>query len=542
MSSYFDRVEQGLCDAVARRAHRPWYIRLRRLGRAHPLAVVLAALVVATPAVGAVSGWFSFGKPTIPPPAKPGYMFGLEKPGSSRLLPIRVPDPEGGPPWGLRLVKTSRDDTCVQLGRVEDHELGSIGIDGAWNNDHRFHVISPKDDPIDQCGSTDAAGYGYVNRGILGEEASADVPSKGQRGTACTPPQYATLVGLRHAPRGRVPVPTTSGCGPDTGRVVFLGLLGPDAESLTYRKPGGGLATQRTSGGVGAYLLVFPYNQATCYQYSHSARGAVSCDSISEGGVSPTLPGAITKITYRDGHSCSLIPSAKTEAAYKAFLVRSRAKLGPPPRFRPTFGPPKPGSAFAKWREAYLKLLTAFLATQHLSLTMFRTQFGLGAGCPAVGWVAAKHPKVTKAEIATPIVIREFPAAAYGCPNKLHLPQGCNGIGLPGKSVAVEWSFKARQAVSNSRSWYSWSVMPVSGQTATNCGGSSFSTYTNIKQGQMLRYSQFWPVTCRGKYSIVVTFVASAPPGATDNDNGDGLGPQSRNGSITVGHGSFAIR
>ncbi len=539
MNTYFDRFERSMCDVVERRMNRRWYARLLGTSRTRTLVVVVAALVVATPAFGAVSGWFSVGKPNVPPPAKAGYMFGLARPGSSRLLSLRVPDPDGGPPWGLRLVKTSRDDTCVQLGRVADGQLGSLGIDDAWHNDHQFHAISPKDDPIDQCGSTDAVGYGYVNRGILGEQASAN-PTPFLSG--CQLPHYLSLMGLRRPPHVRTHVSTTPGCPADAGRVVFLGLLGPDAISVTYQKPGGGIATERTSGDVGAYLLVFPYNEATCYQYSHSAHRAVSCDGISEGGVSPTQPGAITKITYRDGHSCSLNPPAKLDAAFKAFQHEVAAKLGRPPRGKPqaTTGT---ATINRKWLAAYRALLTKFLTREHLTVAQFRQEFGPLASCPAVGWVSSKGPKVTAGEVATPIVVREFPTGKYGCPNKLHLPQGCDGINpdAPTPVVPIEWSFKARKAVTNSRSWYEWSVWPASAQTGTNCGGSSFATYNNIRQGQTLRYSEFLPTYCHGTYSIIVGFMSAAPPGQTDDDNASG-GTPGHDGSLIVGHATFTIR
>jgi hypothetical protein len=538
MSDYFSTLKQGLGDAVERRAHLPWYSRLR-LGHGRALVVVVAALVVATPAVGAVSGWFSFGKPNAAPPAKPGFMFGLEKPGSSRLLPLRIADPEGGPPWGLRLVKTSRDDTCVQLGRVEDGQIGSLGIDDAWKNDDRFHTISPKDDPADQCGSTDAAGYGYVNRGVLGKQASANPTPPG-----CRLPQYLSLMGRHGAPRFHPPVSTSPGCPAGAGRVVFFGLLGPDATSVTYRTPGGSLATERTAGGVGAYLLVFPYTEATCDQYSHSASRAVSCDSISLGGVSPGEPGAVTKITYKDGHSCSLVPPARLEAAYKAFTAGVIAKLGRPKLARPLVRPGSGRSPInAKWLSAYRALMLGFLAREHLTMTQFRNELGPVPSCPAVGWVATKGPKITAADVATPIVVRELPTGSYGCPNKLKLPDACDGLSPDDKRtvVPVEWSFKARRAVTNSRSWYEWSISPVSSQTGTNCGGSSFATYTNVHQGQTLRYSQFLPTDCRGKYTISVGYTASAPPGQSDDTNAGGGGSPGHDGSILVGTTSFTI-
>ena len=69
MNDYFDELETGLRDAVRRRAHLPWHARRLQLSVRHRgLAVVLASLVVATPAVaavGAASGWFGRGSSPI---------------------------------------------------------------------------------------------------------------------------------------------------------------------------------------------------------------------------------------------------------------------------------------------------------------------------------------------------------------------------------------------------------------------------------------------------------------------------------------------
>lgn len=540
MSDYFSDVRRGLGDAVERRSHLRWYRRVR-LAHGRALVGVFAALVIATPAVAAVSGWFSIGKPNVPPPARRGVMYGVEKPGSSRLLALRVPDPFGGPPWGLRLVRTSRGDTCVQYGRVENGQIGSLGIDDAWHNDHKFHAISAKDSADDQCGSTDAVGHGYLSGDILGEQASANIYHQGQGSSrtvqGCRLPQYMSVFGLRHRPpHFPPPVSTSPGCPPDAGRVVFYGLLGPDATSITYRKPGGGLATEPTSGRVGAYLLVFPYTEATCYEYSHSPGRSVSCDSFSEGGISPGEPGAVTKITYRDGHSCTVLPSAKLEAAFRAFEIHGLATLGRP-KVRIVDGRPHWP---ARWLARYSAMLASFLAREHLTQQQFRQELGPVPHCPPVGWVAYRGPKVTRADVATPVLVHTFPAGKYGCPNKLHLPEGCNGLSPRlSRNVPVEWSFKARRAVTNSRSWYEWSVEADSGQTATNCGGSSFATYTNIRRGQMLRYSEFFPLTCRGTFTILVGFTPSAPPGQPDDEGG---GTPGLDGSLLVGRATFTIR
>ena len=105
-----------------------------------------------------------------------------------------------------------------------------------------------RDSFADECGATDAAGYGYVSGDILGEQASANVFHQGQKGRdsgGCAPPQYISLVSIRHHPL-HFPnhAPSTPGCPASNARVVFYGLLGPDATSITYRKPGGAARDQ----------------------------------------------------------------------------------------------------------------------------------------------------------------------------------------------------------------------------------------------------------------------------------------------------------
>jgi hypothetical protein len=221
MSSYFDRVEQGMCEAVERRAHRPWYVRILGVGRNHTIAVLFAALVVAAPAAGAVTNWFGLGAPDRFPPQSATLSAGRALPSSSELLSLRVPDPQGGPPWGLRLVRTTRGDTCIQLGRVEDGKLGSLGIDYAWNDDHQFHPF-PDTSEGDDCGTTDAAGNGFLNVGGGAEIASANptVGAQGPQSRTCRPePQLGNGGPL---------------CPPGSTRMVFMGLLGPDATRITY--------------------------------------------------------------------------------------------------------------------------------------------------------------------------------------------------------------------------------------------------------------------------------------------------------------------
>jgi hypothetical protein len=317
MSDYFATVRDGLAEAVERGQHLRWYTRVR-LGHGRALAVVVTALVVATPAVGAVSGWFSSGRPDAAPRVSPSSVFGVVKLGGARLLPIRVADPQGGPDWGLRLVRTDRGNTCLQLGRVKARQLGSLGIDDAWHNDHEFHTIRPNATYADACGSTDAAGDGFVSTDVLGESASAN-------------PTFDVLHGPQASGcklRGTGGPPSWPDCPTGADRMIFYGLLGPDATSITYRKPDGARGTERTVGGVGAYLLVFTYDQRACHAYSDQAAYQVGCDGIrSARSMSPDALGAVTKITYRDGHSCTISPQPSQHCPLVGWVAFKHHKL-----------------------------------------------------------------------------------------------------------------------------------------------------------------------------------------------------------------------
>jgi hypothetical protein len=169
MSDYFDRVEQGLRDAVAERRHMPWYRRVAvRPGRG--VAVVAACLVVSGSALAA-SGVFQTGAP-VAPEVVPLASTDVGAPirSSVRLLTLRVADPDGGPPWGLRTLKTTRGLMCVQVGRIVDGRIGVLGRDGAFHDDGRFHPLSVNylEDGSSNCGTEDAHGNAFLNEEAFG--------------------------------------------------------------------------------------------------------------------------------------------------------------------------------------------------------------------------------------------------------------------------------------------------------------------------------------------------------------------------------------
>jgi hypothetical protein len=231
--------------------------------------VVLAGGTIAAAATGVLSG-SPVSLPEGPPVPHAGY--GVPVAGGSDLLPLHVADPEGGLPWGMRIVHTTRGLVCVQVGRVHRGQLGQLGVDGVFHDDGRFHrlgsnVLYGTSEAIIQCVlSSQSFSYG---------DASAD--------------------------RGGDPVPS-EGVRPPARelRSISFGLLGPDAASVTY-KTRSGLRTEPVSPGTGAYLIVEPVAHAG-RQFEH---GGAAIGPVSQHAVSPpplALRGnTVRAITYRFG-------------------------------------------------------------------------------------------------------------------------------------------------------------------------------------------------------------------------------------------------
>ena len=292
MNDYFGRVQQELRGAVARRSHLPWYLRIR-LRSSRPAVIVLAGLV-ATGSALAASGVFRTGTPVgTPVAAIPDAYEGAVIPGSVQLLPLRVADPDGGPPWGLRVLKTTRGLTCVQFGRVVAGRLGVLGQDGAFGDDGAFHPFSS--DFLDGvgCGTDDARGDAFVNEQFHGTPASALARDQQHTSGGC----YTSSSRRRDCP-------------PTVLRDVYFGLLGPDAVSIT-RTATGGAGMIPTTGSEGAYLIVLAHRKTQC------APGALFCtrdESFSTGGPELVPYEVIRAVDYRGGRSCGVPAPAQRRA------------------------------------------------------------------------------------------------------------------------------------------------------------------------------------------------------------------------------------
>jgi hypothetical protein len=188
------------------------------------VVLVLSGGAIAVTATGVLSGSPVKQQGRLSPNAG----IGVPAPGGSRLLALRAADPQGGLPWGMRLVHTTRGEICVQIGRVDDGQLGQLGIDGAFHDDGRFHPLAPDILPE------------YSDSGDVSCNLAAPI-----------------RIGIWPAgDRSAAPSPELTSFKPTAKdlRSISWGLLGPHPVSVTYHTTAGVL-TRRVAPG-GAYLIV----------------------------------------------------------------------------------------------------------------------------------------------------------------------------------------------------------------------------------------------------------------------------------------------
>ena len=57
------------------------------------------------------------------------------------MLSVRAQDPNGRLAWGVRLAATTRGLGCLEVGRVQDSNVGVVGQDHAFSDDGKFHPL-----------------------------------------------------------------------------------------------------------------------------------------------------------------------------------------------------------------------------------------------------------------------------------------------------------------------------------------------------------------------------------------------------------------
>jgi hypothetical protein len=527
MSDYFDRVEQGLREAVRRGAHLPWYARARPRS-SRPLAVVFACLVITGSALAA-TGAFRTGAPVgAEVPAIPTANEGAVLPASITLLPLRVPDPAGGPPWGLRELKTTRGLMCVQVGRVVDGRLGVLGRDGAFGDDGAFHAFSRTFMEGPGCGTEDARGNAFVNEQLHGIPASALFGVRQHTDGGC----YGSAKRTRLCPAGAL-------------RDVYFGLLGPDAKSVTHVTGAGGTAITPTAGPDGAYVIVLPHSTTRCPPHVPECLGS---DTGYTGGPLMSAFEVVRAVSYRGAPTCTLPTPAELAAAEGLREARLKAAL------RAHF----PAIYRKLYREGvYVRGSISLLTPeQQRAFQTLRRPYETSArtpSCPAVGYVpVTPAPHITPAQVASPVsahveAARQYcePAtggSAIGCGSRI--PEGYRRIdmshGPPEQLLVVE--FTARVAVRNFDAHYEINTTNPVNPPNTHCpvsgGGGTFGpTNSNLQAGQHVRYVTFFNPQCPGASQITVGLVTvTGPSGSMPVP---GLPGQSA--EIPVGHTSIIL-
>ena len=257
------QLRDALVHARPRRRRRPLLAGCLAAGG---LAVTGAAL--------AATGVIPIGDPVEPTRVErnPDRGTGVPTDQGGRLLALRVPDPAGGPPWGLRIVDTTRGMQCLQAGRVVGDQLGLLGQDGISGDDGRFHPLPPatRSGWVTSCQLPDGNGRFFIAIDKL-SYASGDADP---RERACREPSDRD--------------PDKPRCAKAHARRIAFGLLGPEASKVTFADG----STQVPTDGDGAYLHV-------------SADGTEHGESVIGGGPAPDLSiSAVKRIDYRDGTSC----------------------------------------------------------------------------------------------------------------------------------------------------------------------------------------------------------------------------------------------
>jgi hypothetical protein len=209
------RLEHPSPTPTPSRGHKRWRL---------PLLATISTLAIAGGAIAA-TGVLEEGDP-VPASPRMTSTLGEITPGTTRLVDVRAPDPDGGIPWTIRIFRT-RDGqlACTQVGRTQNGQLGAIGRYGAFRNDGRFHRVAVTSVQNMSCG-------GLPKTGAL-------------RGTGLT-----TVSASGAAARSR------NGADPSDTRVVRYGFAGPDAVRVELRAGAHQQSMRVNPDDSGAYLLV----------------------------------------------------------------------------------------------------------------------------------------------------------------------------------------------------------------------------------------------------------------------------------------------
>jgi hypothetical protein len=274
--------------------------RLRRrhgLRRRPPLLIAAAVLALGgTAGALAATGVFQIGAPVTTQPAHPPISTvgeGTARPGTMRVLSVRIADPAGGPAWGIGVFMTTTGLACPVTGRVVEGRLGVLGIDYAFANDGKFHpLLAPASIGLD-CATRDAHGRLFLTGQAWIASASGDL---------------APEAAVSQRPHCNLPGTQSSyvRCPQATLRTVYYGFLGPKARTISYTYHGR-RHVQATTGPNGAYLVVL-----------RAPAGSTKGRNARIGGfkAGPTL-----YATYSTGRTCAVQNATEVDRPTACALV-----------------------------------------------------------------------------------------------------------------------------------------------------------------------------------------------------------------------------
>lgn len=521
MSDYFDHVERSLREAVAQHRNVPWYARVlsRRSRPALALVLVLLGGGSALAATGVLRTGTSVSSEVKPLAyAREGTVIRS----SVRVLPIRVPDPQGGPPWGLRVARTSRGLLCLQVGRVVNGRIGVLGQDGAFDDDGAFHPLASGYLSGVGCATEDARGDAFINEQLHGLPAGGLIDTSRRDATG----------GCYSTPESRSSCPTAD------LREVYFGMLGPDALSITALGPDGHSTRVVTVAPSGAYLVVLAHTQRRC------VRGMLACFGGRGGTFSPTLTinEAISGVAYKNAPPCRLPTpeQASQQLRRRELRLRETLRVTAPDIYARLY---RPGSL----RPAHL----AELSRQQLAaLQALRASTVSEPSCPAVGFVPRGEAggRPTPSQLASPVSAHLEQASRY-CehdgetiiPCTSRIPRGDKPLRLDGPPrMLLVIDFTARHAVRNFDSHYEIETAapkdPRDPEFQDGCGGTFGPTQTNLRAGQHVRYTSLVNRHCHGTTRISVSYVTVDGPSTAAPVPGE-PGQQ----TIPVGHTTIKL-
>ena len=491
MNDYFDHVERSLREAVRERRHLPWYARMLS-HRSRPALVVVIALLGGGTALAA-TGVLHTGAPVSSEVQATPYAYeGTVIASSVRVLPLRVPDPDGGPPWGLRVARTSRGLLCVEVGRVVGGRIGVLGRDGAFHDDGAFHPFAENYLPGDGCGTEDGRGDAFTNVQLHGIPASGQLDNRRYTSGGC----YSGSASAAACPPGQL-------------RDVYFGMLGPDATDVTALDAAGGTTVAPTAAPSGAYLVVLPHREPPCRpeaEFCTRSRG----DHYYT--FSPTLPinEVITAVSYRNAQPCRLPDAAEQLQQERASQVRVRETLR-------TEHP----DIYAKlYRDGRLRQRAVANLSPHQIAELQAVRGPIREpSCPDVGFVAPSgaRTQLTAAELASPVTATLQRARRYcerdegqsivACDRTV--PRGYKPLAMTGPpEELMTVNFKAREAVTDFDSHYEIETrIPVDPRHPgfqEGCGGTFGPTQTNLRAGQLVHLTSFMNANCHGRTEVTV--------------------------------------